>query len=286
MNDYFHWDVERVLFELGPLEIRYYGLFFAAGLLVSVHMMARSFRDRGLPEKHARALSLILPIGMIVGAHLIHLIFYEPRSIIENPVRIIEIGKGLASHGGGLGVALALLWFTRRHGVSWHRYADAVVIGAVWMIAFVRIANFFNSEIVGRETDVLWGVVFVQLGEDFPRHPSQLYEAILGIALIGLAMFMHSKRDKLRDGATLYTLLAIYFGVRFGLEYFKEYQAQSLTPEFPFTMGQLLSGPVALFCGYMALFSRRCGLLSPPKPPAEADSGTKGRFHRSRQPRQ
>ncbi|MEM8606989.1 MAG: prolipoprotein diacylglyceryl transferase [Myxococcota bacterium] len=272
MNDYFHWDVHRVLFHLGPLEIRYYGLFFAAGLLVSVHMMGRSFRDRGLPEKHAGTLSVLLPIGMLVGAHLVHLIFYEPRSIIENPIRIIEIGKGLASHGGGLGVVLALLWFTRRHGVSWHRYADAVVIGAVWMILFVRIGNFFNSEIVGRVTDVPWGVVFVQLGEDFPRHPSQLYEAILGMALIGLAMFMHAKRDRLRDGATLYTLMGIYFGVRFFLEYFKEYQAESLTPEFPFTMGQLLSGPVALFCGYMALFSRRCGLLSQPKPPA-SDEG-------------
>lgn len=269
MNDHFHWDVERVLFQLGAFEIRYYGLLFAAGLLVSVHMMRRSFRDRGLPEKHASALSLILPIGMLVGAHLIHLIFYEPRSIIENPVRILEVGRGLASHGGGLGVALALLWFTRRHGVSWHRYADAVIIGAVWMIAFVRIGNFFNSEIVGRATDVPWGVVFPQLGEDFPRHPSQLYEAILGIALIGLATFMHRKRDYFRDGATLYTLLAIYFGVRFGLEYFKEYQAQTLTPEFPLTMGQLLSGPVALFCGTMALFSRRCGLLSRPKPPLE-----------------
>ena len=275
MNDYFHWDVERVLFHLGPLEIRTYGVLFAAGLLVTIYMMERAFRDRRLPEKHAGALSLILPIGLIIGAHLVHLIFYEPRSILENPVRIIEVGTGLASHGGGLGVALALLWFTRRHGVSWHRYADAVVLGAVWMIAFVRIGNFFNSEIVGRATDVPWGVVFVQLGEDFPRHPSQLYEAILGIALIGLAMFMHGKRNRLRDGAMLYTLLGLYFAVRFGLEYFKEYQAQSLNPEFPLTMGQLLSGPIALLCGYMALFSPRFGLWSPPKPPPKPTAGKK-----------
>ena len=284
MSDYFHWDVERVLFQLGPLEIRTYGLLFATGLLVSVYMMGRSFRDRGLPEKHASALSVILPIGMIIGAHLLHLIFYEPRSIFENPVRLIEIGKGLASHGGGLGVALALLWFTKRQGVSWHRYADAVVVGAIWIIAFVRIGNFFNSEIVGRATDVPWGVVFVQLGDDFPRHPSQLYEAILGIALVGFAILMHRKRNRLREGATLYSLLAIYFAVRFGLEYFKEYQAQSLTPEFPLTMGQLLSGPIALLCGYMALFSPRCGLLSPRKPPAQADNRTRARFHRGHHP--
>ncbi|MEM7435922.1 MAG: prolipoprotein diacylglyceryl transferase [Myxococcota bacterium] len=284
MNDHFHWDVERVLFHLGPLEIRAYGLIFATGLLVSIHMMQRSFRDRGLPDKHASTLSLLLPIGMIIGAHLVHLIFYEPRSILENPVRIIEIGRGLASHGGGVGVALALLWFTRRHGVSWHRYADAVMVGAVWMIAFVRIGNFFNSEIVGRATDVPWGVVFVQRGEHFARHPSQLYETILGIALIGLAMFMHGKRDRLRDGATLYTVLAVYFGVRFGLEYFKEYQAQTLTPEFPFTMGQLLSGPVALLCGYMALFSRRCGLLSSPKPSGPDGNETEGKIRRSHPP--
>ena len=230
-------------------------------------MMGRSFQDRGLAEKHASALRLILPIGMIIGAHLLRLIFYEPRFILENPVRVIQIGKGLASHGGGLGAALALLWFTRRHGVSWHRFAAAVVVGAIWMIAFVRIGNLFNWEIVGRATDVPLGVVFVQRSEDFPPHPSQLYEAILGIALIGLAMLMHSKRNRLQDGSTLYTLLAIYFAVRFGLESFKEYQAQSLTPEFPLTMGQLLSGPIALLCGYMALFSPRFGLWSPPKPP-------------------
>ncbi|HJK95849.1 MAG TPA: prolipoprotein diacylglyceryl transferase [Polyangiaceae bacterium LLY-WYZ-14_1] len=244
------WNVDPVLFELGPLEIRWYGLFFAFGLLLTVNRVHKSFRDRKLPEEQAATLSLLLPLGMIIGAHLIHLIFYEPESFWRNPRRIIEIGYGLASHGGGLGVAVALWLYVRAKKGSFLRYLDAVMIGAVWLFPWVRIGNFFNSEIVGRATDLPWAVVFARRGEDFARHPVQLYEALAGFALIGVAEWMDRQRGRWPRGVLFSVLLGLYFTYRFLLEYTKEYQV--LAPGFPLTMGQLLSlPPLLLAAGFV-----------------------------------
>jgi len=260
------WNIDPILFELGPLEIRWYGLFFAFGLLLAVNRLTKSFRDRNIPEEQAATLSLLLPLGMIIGAHLIHLIFYEPESFWKNPRRIIEIGYGLASHGGGLGVAVALWLYVRRKGGSYLRYLDAVMIAAVWLFPWVRIGNFFNSEIVGRATDLPWGVVFERRGEDFARHPVQLYEALAGFALVGIGEWMDRQRGRWPRGVPFFTLLGLYFAYRFLLEYTKEYQV--LAPGFPLTMGQLLSlPPLLLSVGF--IWARRNAPVEPDPPPAK-----------------
>ena len=264
------WNIDPVLFAVGPIKIRWYGLCFLAGVLLGVRSLARSFERRGLPAAHASALMLWLPIGLIIGAHLIHLIFYEPRSFIDNPVRIIQLGLGLASHGGGLGAVTALYIFCRRHKVAFHPYVDAVIVGSVWVIPFVRIGNFFNSEIYGRATDLPWGVVFARRGLSEARHPSQLYEATLGFGLVGMTAWLDRRfRDRLPVGALFYISLLVYFVTRFLVEYVKEYQA--VARSFPLTMGQMLSAPVVLFCAYM-LFS---GRLAPPSVAAEPASPPK-----------
>ncbi|MCG8554263.1 MAG: prolipoprotein diacylglyceryl transferase [Proteobacteria bacterium] len=248
------WDVDPIIVELGPLELRWYGLFFAFGLLLAARAYPRIFARRGLAEEHAQRLTLWLPVGMILGAHLVHLIFYEPRSFIEQPQRIIEIGKGLSSHGGALGAVVALLIYVRRRGLDLHRYLDASLIGAIWIFPWVRIGNFFNSEIYGKPTDLPWGVVFA-LRQPEARHPTQLYEALGGFALLWFAYWLdRNYRARLRDGATFYLLTGTYFVGRFLVEYLKAYQV--LDPGLPLTMGQCLSLPVVALSAYMLLASK------------------------------
>ena len=262
------WNIDPVALDLGFFQIRWYGICFMLGLLLGAMELPRALKRRGLPEEHGSSLTVWVPIGMILGAHLVHLAFYEPRSFIDNPRRIIEIGLGLASHGGGLGVIIATYLFTRKHKADFHQYLDVVMTGAVFVIPAVRIGNFFNSEIYGRVTDVPWGVIFKRHHFTQPRHPSQLYEALIGFALLGLTIFLeHKRKGRLRSGALFYTIVTLYFITRVLIEWVKEYQV--LTPSFPFTMGQLLSLPFILFCGYMALFSKKHNVLHPPDPAPE-----------------
>lgn len=263
------WNIDPVAFHLGPLQIRWYGIFFMLGLLIGAMQLPRALERRGYPKENANALTLWIPVGMLIGAHLVHLAFYEPRSFIENPRRIFELGLGLASHGGGLGCFVAAYFVTRKHKANFFRYIDVILTGTVWVIPAVRIGNFFNSEIYGRVTDVPWGVVFTRRGFTEPRHPSQLYEAGIGIVLLLLTRWLDKhKASRLRDGSMTFAVLGLYFLSRFAIEWVKEYQV--LNPSFPFTMGQLLSIPFILLFGYLALFSKRFNVLQPRTEPLVA----------------
>jgi len=265
----FKWNIDPVALDLGFFAIRWYGIFFMIGLMIGASILPRALERRGLPKEHAGSLTIWIPVGMILGAHLVHLAFYEPRSCIDNPRRIFEIGLGLASHGGGLGAIIAAALFCRKYKTDLHTYLDVIMNGAAWVIPFVRVGNFFNSEIYGRVTDVPWGVVFVRHGFTQPRHPSQLYEAAIGFALAGLTLFVdHKRRNKMKPGGIFYLVLGLYFTSRFLIEYVKEYQV--LSSSFPFTMGQLLSVPFALFFLYMAFFSKKHSIWPPQPEPAKA----------------
>jgi phosphatidylglycerol---prolipoprotein diacylglyceryl transferase len=254
-----HWNMNPVLFQLGPLGIRWYGLFFAIGIILGARALPRVFESRGLNRKDAEPLTVWLVVGMIIGAHFIHLVFYEPRSFIDNPRRIIEIGLGLASHGGGLGAVMALALFCKRRQLDFFRHADAGMIAALWVVPWVRIGNFFNSEIYGRVTDVPWAVIFDRTRDPVPRHPSQLYEAAIGFAILGFAYWLHRKYGtRLRPGVTLFILLGVYFTTRFFIEYVKEYQDyQVFSRSAPFSMGQCLSLPIIALCAYLLFFTKR-----------------------------
>ncbi|MCA9610773.1 MAG: prolipoprotein diacylglyceryl transferase, partial [Myxococcales bacterium] len=269
----------------------FYGVFFAIGLLGAAWAFPVYFERWGYPRKHGERLTLWTPLGMILGAHLIHLIFYETHlftAFFTHPnaatwgelfERLIQIGSGLASHGGGLGAILAVIFFARKHKVDPLKYMDPSMAAATFVIPWVRVGNFFNSEIVGRETDLPWGIWFprhecpqyAQLATNEAqelchqvvyRHPSQVYEAILAFAMLGLAIYLQAKwRRRLRPGAILFILLAYYFTTRFLIEYVKEYQ--TLTDAFPLTMGQCLSAPIVLVSLYMLFVSKKSNILKP-----------------------
>lgn len=305
------WNIDPILIQFdflaspitnGPLQIRFYGLFFAIGLLLAAWAFPVYLERWGYPRQHGEKLTLWTPIGMIVGAHLIHLLFYETEAFWENPIRIIQIGSGLASHGGGLGAIIAIILFSWKYKTDALAYMDPCMCGATFVIPWVRVGNFFNSEIVGRPWDGPWAVAFarhfavvdgrgqydcpgfpgnVVLEDCITRHPSQAYEAILGFIMCAFAIYLMAKwRNKLRPGAVLFILLGYYFTTRFFIEYTKEYQ--TLSDSFPLTMGQCLSLPIVLLCAYMLLFSKKSNILKPLGPgeipertPAEADDDEK-----------
>lgn len=234
------------MIQIGSFAVAWYGFFFAIGLLITIAVGHKVFPQRGVEEKHASNLTFATIAGLFIGAHLFDVFFYNFDKFLLDPSIVLDPRRGLSSHGGAAGVIAAMVIYSRAMRLDFHRVADGVILAAIWLIPTVRLGNFFNSEVVGRPTDVPWGVVFTNAGLTEPRHPSQLYEVVMGVVVITLAFWLHRRRDRVRRGATFYLTLGVYFTLRFVLEWFKEYQA--ISPSFPFTMGQLLSVPGAVIC--------------------------------------
>lgn len=251
-------DLSPVLIELGPVDIRWYGVLFAGGILLNLFLIRWIFKQEGYPIAHLESLATYLFWGLLVGARLGEILFYEPGYYFRNPSEIIKIWHGgLSSHGAAIGIFAAYLVWIKVHKVKFTRYADAVILGMPVTAAFVRVGNFFNSEIVGTPTGGNWGVVFKRLGEEFPRHPVQLYEAVLSI-IVFVILFLVYKRYYRRTPPLFYLFLylILYFGARFVLEFWKDLH---VLPEwFPLSMGQVLSIlPVLLAAGYFAILFPR-----------------------------
>lgn len=267
------WDVNPVLWrspiELNLLlfrwqpEIRYYGILFATGIFLAYSVAKRLYNRLGIPIKHLDGMLLYVILGLILGAHFVHLIFYEPESIWENPVRIFQLGMGLASHGGGLGAILGLLLYCQKHKVNFYELADPIVIGVPLTTSCIRLGNFFNSEILGKKADIPWGVYF-PLADPEPvpmRHPSQLYEAFMGLVLFGIMVFLFKKYSQKKvAGYFFYMFIFFYFVFRFFVEFFKDTQLDPTSILYPMekimNMGQWLSLPIIFFAAYQLWFRK------------------------------
>jgi prolipoprotein diacylglyceryl transferase len=202
-------------------------------------------------------------VGVFVGARLGHVLFYRLDRVLEDPLWALKFwGGGLSSHGASIGLVLMTLLYCHRRGISWFEGMDRFTFAAALGATLVRLGNFFNSEVVGRVTDQTWGVRFPRYDKvpDPPlRHPSQLYELLLGLSVLGVLYWVDRKlgREERPRGAMVATFFATYFTGRFFVEFTKEYQ--TLSPEATLTMGQLLSLPAALagFVGLAISLQRR-----------------------------
>lgn len=234
-------DIDPELINIGPVVIRYYGVCYATGIYTAYLIARRFYRKQGYPEVVLDKLLVYIVIGLILGAHLFHLAFYETHNLF-NIRRLVQVGTGLASHGGLLGTFLAIFLFCRAKKIKFWKQIDILTIGGSALAPFIRLGNFFNSEIYGRPTDVPWGVIFKQRGFTEPRHPSQIYELLINLA-IAITLFVIYKKywKRIKPGAIFYLFLILYFVTRFLIEYVKEYQTMS--ENFPLTMGQMLSIP-------------------------------------------
>ena len=191
------WDVSPVIFTLGPLSVRWYGLAFAVGFIVGYNIVAKMFKHEGAPEKWLGILLAYLMVGTLIGARLGHVFFYEWDYYSQHPGDILKIWEGgLASHGGTIANIIALFlfsWLVSKKPASWT--FDKIVVPTAFVAALIRLGNLMNSEIYGGFTELPWGFIFVRDGQTLPAHPTQLYEAMCYLALFGLLMWMYWKKN-------------------------------------------------------------------------------------------
>lgn len=241
------WNFDPVLLELGPFRIYYYGLCFALGLLCTFFLTRTLMQKKGYSIEDLDSLAFYLIVGTVLGARLGHALFYSFEYFSSHPLEILFVWKGgLSSHGGILGVLLAYLLFLRVHR-KYHFFdlADLLCVSTPFMIFFVRLGNFFNSEILGLPTELPWGIVFQRVGQTESVHPSQLYEMLLGAALLIFMNVLWNKKHKSAKPGLFFGLFFIlYFSGRFFLEFFKDL---AIHPSlWNLTTGQFLSLPFIL----------------------------------------
>ena len=220
---------------------------FALGFYFGFLIVRWQFRIEGKNENDLNTLLLYLLVGALAGARLGHCLLYEPAYYLRHPLEILAFWKGgLASHGGTLGILIALYWYARRRPDQPYLWLlDRVVVPAALAGALIRIGNLFNSEILGRPTHVPWAFVF-PLVDLTPRHPVQLYESMTyALVFIVLLRMYARRRAETPRGLLLGCFLVMVFTCRFLLEFFKEPQA-AYEGNFILTVGQWLSLPLIL----------------------------------------
>ena len=272
---YIHWNPDLVFFHLGPLAVRWYGLCWLVGFAVAYLLVRRLYREQKIKDELFDPLFIYCFMGILIGARLGHCIFYEPdyfltsvRGIIEMflPIRFVDgninyagnwlfqltggaaafVGyEGLASHGGTLGLMIALWLYVKKTKLSLWRVLDNIAIATGSMACFIRLGNLMNSEIIGKVTDVPWAFIFERV-DQMPRHPGQLYEAIAYAILFGILWYLHKRMpEKIGTGWYFGFCLAYIFTFRFFIEYTKEVQ-EAFEASLPLDMGQILSIPFVI----------------------------------------
>jgi prolipoprotein diacylglyceryl transferase len=240
---YFIWDIDPVLLSIGPLTIHWYGALFATAILSGLQVMKWVFIQEKKSLEALDNLLMYVVAGVVIGARLGHCLFYDPQYYLANPLKILAIWEGgLASHGGGLGVFIAISLYVRKHQENYLWLVDRLAICTALFGVFVRSANFVNSEILGKATDVSWAVIFARI-DGVPRHPAQLYEAFayLAIFLVLISLYKKSK-SKTPKGLLLGIFLILTFTARYLIEMVKEKQA-AYDNILSMTTGQMLSIP-------------------------------------------
>lgn len=246
------WDVSPSIFDWGFFHLRYYSLMFIAGFTIGFQLMVKVFRDEKKPLDKSDAILTHIFLGTLIGARLGHVLFYSPGYYFSHPLDIFKVWEGgLASHGGGLGVIVALILFVRKNpefNLMW--LFDRISIVTIMTGALIRLGNLMNSEIVGRPTDVPWAFIFSRI-DQLPRHPTPLYESF-GYFLIFILLWSIwlKYKSKTPSGLLLGTSLLLTFIVRFVVEFFKENQ-EAFEATLPINMGQILSLPYIFIGAYL-----------------------------------
>jgi len=243
------WNVNPEIFHIGPIAVRWYGLLFASAFFFGYLIMARVFNKENIPQPLLDKLTLYMALGTIIGARLGHCLFYEPAYYLANPLEILFIWHGgLASHGAAVGIIISLYIFSKKTKHSFLWILDRIVIVIALSGFFIRIGNLMNSEIVGKATNLPWGFIFVR---DFelrgsPRHPTQIYEALVCLIIFGILLLWYKKNYNNKVHGFAFSLFLItLFVFRFLIEYIKDVQV-NFENKMILDMGQILSIPFIL----------------------------------------
>jgi len=258
MSGILNWNVDPVIFWItDTFPLKYYGALFASGLLLGFYFVRNIYKKENVSLENLDSLLIYVVVGTILGARLGHCFFYEPDYFFQHPIEILLpiqkingayqfVGfQGLASHGGTIGVLIAILLYCRKYKVKLLWILDRMAIAVPITAAFIRFGNFMNSEIYGKPTNGNWGVVF-QRDDLIPRHPTQLYEAFSYLLIFGILFFMFkSEKIKQTSGIIFGCFLTLLFLARFIIEFFKENQ-EAFENNMLINMGQILSIPFIL----------------------------------------
>jgi prolipoprotein diacylglyceryl transferase len=273
MNDlllYINWNPNPELFNLLGFSIKYYGLLWAVGIALAYMIVHWEYRDKKIPEATFEPLFFYCFMGIVIGARLGHCLFYQPEYYLNHPVemllpiKILPKGgwkftgyEGLASHGGTLGLMIAIGLYARKVKMHYIDVVDMIAVATPITACCIRIANLMNSEIIGKPTDVPWAFIFYRVDE-LPRHPSQLYEALAYLFLFVVMIYIYKRGGKLVHRGFFFGLcLTAIFTFRFFVEFLKENQV-SFEDGMTFNMGQWLSVPFVLIGVYfMFVYGRK-----------------------------
>jgi phosphatidylglycerol---prolipoprotein diacylglyceryl transferase len=256
---YIVWNVDSDIFVIPYLNhpVRWYGLSWAFGFLISQQVMYFIYKKDDKPRKDVDDLTIYMLIAAMLGARLGHVLFYDPVHYLSHPLQILAVWEGgLASHGAAIGILAALYFFARRTNVAYLWIVDRLVIVSALTGGMIRIGNLMNSEMVGIPTDVPWAFIFTSV-DNIPRHPAQLYEAIYCFLLFGFLLWLWYKlRSRMSDGFLTGWFLIILFSLRFVDEFFKIDQV-SFEENLVLNMGQVLSIPFVIAGILILIYSRR-----------------------------
>ena len=264
------WEPSTTLFKLGSFGVHYYSLMFVLAFLLGLSILKKIYEKEKVPTDTLESLLFYVVISTLLGARLGHVFFYDwayyQNHLLEILLPIASntdggysfVGfRGLASHGAAIGILLGVILYQRNDPYKpllW--ILDRMIIPLTLGAGFVRIGNFFNSEIVGNYTGNNFGVVFVNRGELLPRHPAQLYEAIAYILLFFFLRYLYQKGVKRQDGFILGVFMAVLFSVRFLVEFVKESQGDFETALPALSTGQWLSIPL-VFAGLIVMYAKK-----------------------------
>jgi phosphatidylglycerol---prolipoprotein diacylglyceryl transferase len=240
--------IDPEIVRIGPIAVRWYGLMYLIGFASSYILVIRRIKDRRIPLERAFIDSLYtsLIIGLLIGARLGYVLFYDLSAYLRHPVDIFAVWQGgMSFHGGLIGCLIAGVWTCKRSNADPWMVSDLITATAPIGIGLGRLGNFINGELYGRITDMPWGMVFPN-GGPLPRHPSQIYEFFLeGVVLF---LILWTRKSRGRRSGTLTALFILLYGFsRFIVEFFREPDVQLGFVIGFFTMGQVLS-----FCMVLA----------------------------------
>ncbi|QHI36317.1 Prolipoprotein diacylglyceryl transferase [Kordia antarctica] len=268
------WNPSEVLFSLGPIQIRYYSLMFIIAFSLGYYILKKMYEHANVKLEYLDSLFMYSVIATLLGARLGAVIFYDWHYYQDHLIEILLPIKedpnaalfgfingykftgfaGLASHGGAIGVIFAMYLHRRKHqykSLLW--ILDRIVVPVAIGGAFVRLGNFFNSEIVGTYTNSDFGVIFKANGDTLPRHPAQLYEAICYVILFVILWFLYWKTDKKEKPGYLFGLfLVLLWTIRFFVEFVKKAQVDT-REDWLLSTGQWLSIPFVIVGLYFML---------------------------------
>jgi len=255
------WNPDPVLFKIGSFEIRYYSLMFVLAFTLGLEIMKRIFKNENVPLEKLDSLFIYVVVGTLFGARIGHFLFYDPEFLFTHPLEVLLPIKfnplrfvgfaGLASHGAAIGIITAMYIYSKRvYKQPLLVILDRLVIPTALGAVFVRIGNLMNSEIIGKATGTDYGFIFKKLGEDFPRHPAQLYEAMGYLMVFVILWYLYWKTDKKDYKGYLFgVFFVLLWTVRFIVEFFKEAQVDERA-EWALNTGQWLSIPLIVIGFY------------------------------------